>query len=104
MIYNLVNTVIAPGKMGEYTEICDKELAPLFPKIGQKLVASWRGYTGNVNEFYTLFAFNDLANFQKAREAQDKSAEYQKVSAKLNALRISLTSTILEPNAWSPMK
>jgi len=101
MIYQLVTTVIAPGKMQEYAEIAAKELVPLFK---MKLVASWRGYTGNVNEFYTLFAANDLAEYQKTREAQAQTKDYQRVSAKLNALRISQTTTLLEANAWSPMK
>jgi len=79
-------------------------LVPLFPKMGMKLVASWHGYTGNMNETYTLFVYNDLADVQKAREAQRQNKDYQKVSAKLNALRISQTNTILEANPWSPMK
>jgi hypothetical protein len=90
--------------MAEAAEIASKELVPLYPKMGMKLVASWHGYTGNMNEMYTLFVFNDLADFQKARVAQSKDKDYQKVAAKLNALRVSQTNTILEPNAWSPMK
>jgi len=104
MIYGLNNMVIVPGKMAEYGEIIAKEAVPLYPEIGMKLVASWRGYTGNMNENYSLFVFNDLAAYQKAREAQQKNKDYQKVNAKLNTLRVSQISTILEPNAWSPMK
>ena len=104
MIYGLTNMVIVPGKMAEYGEIITKEALPLYPKMGMKLVASWRGYTGNMNENYSLFVFDDLAAYQKARDAQRTNKDYQKVSAKLNALRVSQTSTILEPNAWSPMK
>lgn len=104
MIYGLVTNVVIPGKMAEYGEIASKELMPLYPKLGMKLVASWHAYTGNINENYSLYVFDDLAAYQKTREAQRQSNDYQKVSAKLNALRISQTRTILEPNAWSPMK
>jgi hypothetical protein len=51
-----------------------------------------------------MYAFDDLAAFQKAREAQQKNKDYQIVAAKLSALRVSQTLTVLEPNAWSPMK
>lgn len=104
MIYLLSNSVLVPGKIAEYEKIAGKELAPLFPKVGMKLVASWRGYSGNVNEHYSLFVYNDLSALQKATEAQRKNTDYQKTSAKLNDLRVSQTRTILEPNAWSPMK
>jgi len=69
-----------------------------------KLVASWHGYTGNVNEVYLLFVYNDLAEFQKMREAQRKDADYQRNGVKVNALITRQTRTLLEPNAWSPMK
>ena len=104
MIYVLVNGILTPGKMVEYGEIVAKEAVPLYAKLGMKLVASWHGYTGNMNELYTLFVFNDMAEYEKANEAQRRSADYQRVQAKLNAMRISQTRTILEPNAWSPMK
>jgi hypothetical protein len=104
MIYNLVTFEIIPGKMAEYGDIVAKESVPLYPKLGMKQVAAWHAYTGNVNNTYALFAFNDLADFQKSREAQQKNKEYQRVQAKLNLIRVSSTYTILEPNSWSPMK
>ncbi len=104
MIYLLSTIVLVPGKMAEYGEIMVKETVPLYPKMGMKLVASWHGYTGNVNETYSLFVYNDLAEYQKVREAQSQNKDYQKVQVKLNAIRISQTQMILEPNAWSPMK
>jgi hypothetical protein len=90
--------------MAEYFDIATKELMPLYPKLGMKLAGSFRPYTGNMNEIYTMYAFDDLAALQKAREAEQKNKDYQIVTAKLNALRVSQTRTVLEPNAWSPMK
>lgn len=104
MIYNSVTQDIAPGKMAEWEEIFTKESMPIFTKLGMKLVGSWHGYTGNVNEMYLLFVYNDLSEFQKMREAQRKNADYQRVSAKLSAFVTRQTRTLLEPNAWSPMK
>jgi hypothetical protein len=104
MIYHLSANVIIPGKMAEFQEIVSKELVPLYPKLGMKSVGSFHSYTGNMNEAFGLYAYDDLAAFQKAAEARKSNSGYLKVNAKLNALRVSQTSTILEPNAWSPMK
>jgi len=104
MIYNLVTTVYKPGKTNESQEIFNKEMIPLFPKFGQKLVGSFRAYTGNMNEVYQLFAYEDLAARQRSREAYLKNEQYQQASAKLTALTVSQTMTLIEPNDWSPMK
>ena len=104
MIYVLANLVYAPGKLAEAQEIWIKEAMPLLPKVGLKVVGAWHGFTGNVNESYSMFVYNDLAEMQKSREAQRQNADWLRVTAKLNALRVSQTTTMLEPAAWSPMK
>jgi hypothetical protein len=104
MFYNLNNTVFIPGKMAEWSEIFEKEMIPILPKLGIKIVGSFRAYTGNMNEVYQLFSYDDLAARQRATEAARKDKEYQRVSAKLAALAVSLTYTLLETNPWSPMK
>ena len=104
MIYLLSKGEIIPGKMAELYEIVNKELVPLYPKLGLKLMGSFHAYTGNMNEVYAMYAFDEFAAYQKSREAQQKDKDFQRVIAKLNAVRVSETSTILEPNPWSPMK
>ena len=104
MIYTLATVVYAPGKVAEAQEIWIKEAVPLLPKVGLKVVGAWHGSTGNMNVSYSIFVYNDLAEMQKSREAARQNADWQRVTAKLNALRVSAESTILEPAAWSPMK
>ena len=104
MIYASSTSDIVPGKMAEYEEIVTKEMVPLFAKIGMKLAGAWHGYSGNVNEVYSLYVYNDMAEFQKVETARQKDKDYQRVSAKSNALRTRQSRTILEPYAWSPMK
>jgi hypothetical protein len=104
MIYSLVTTLIVPGKMAEYQEIVPKEVVPLNPKVGLKLVGSWHAYTGDMNAVYNLLVFDDLAALQKSRELQRTVNAYAKASEKISALRVSQINTILEPNSWSPLK
>ncbi len=104
MLYSMSNSILIPGKMAEWAEIAAKELNPLFPKLGMKVVGSWHAYSGDVNANYTLFVYDDIAAMQKAREAQRRNKDYQRISAKMDTFRMSQYRTLLEPNAWSPMK
>ena len=104
MIYDLVISTLVPGKMTEWGEIASKELAPLRLKIGIKQVGSFHAYTGDMNKIYTLRVFDDLTAFEKTRIAQGTDKDWQRVQAKMFALQVSQTLTLLEPNPWSPMK
>jgi hypothetical protein len=103
MIYQLSTNIVIPGKMAQYFEIAEKA-QPIYPKLGMKIVGSWHGYTGNMNAIYVLYAYDNLAALQKAREAQRTNVEWRTVMANVTALIMSQTNTLLEPNAWSPMK
>jgi hypothetical protein len=104
MIYTLVRSIMVPGRMPEYSEVALNELVPLFPKIGMTFVASFRAYTGNMNEIFTMNSLKDMGDYQKAMEAQKTNKEWLRVNAKANQYRVSQSMTILEPNPWSPMK
>ena len=104
MIYDLVTSVLIPGKMAEWAEIASKEWAPVRTKLGIKQVGSFHAFTGDMNTNYTLRVFDDLAARQKILRAQQRNKDAQTVLSKMNALQVSQIITILEPNAWSPMK
>lgn len=104
MIYQLTDVMLIPGKMAAYSEIFNNELMPLFSELGMKIEGSFHAYTGDMNKVYHLWVYDDLAAYQKVREARSKVADFQKASARLNALRSGETFTLLEPNPWSPMK
>ena len=65
MIYSLASTIVIPGKMAEFNEIVAKEIFPYNSKVGLKLVGSWHGFTGNMNQVYNLLVFDDLAALKK---------------------------------------
>jgi hypothetical protein len=84
VIYILATSNIIPGKMAEY-EANGQERFQARQKVGMKQIGEWRGYSGDPNKVYSLYAYNDLAEFQKMHEARDKNAEFQKIAAKTNA-------------------
>jgi hypothetical protein len=57
-----------------------------------------------MNGVYSLFAYDDLAAYQKLVGEARKDKDYQNFMAKNNTFLISTTYTFLEPNAWSSMK
>jgi hypothetical protein len=104
MIYRLAENILVPGKINEYYAISTKEMNPLYSKLGINQVGSFRSYTGNMNEVYALWAYEDLAALQKVQAACRNDKDYQAASAKMTAFVISQHATLLEPNPWSPMK
>jgi hypothetical protein len=104
MIYQLGMSIHIPGKRADYYEIATKELLPLWARLGMKEVFSFYTYTGNMNGVYTMFAFDDLAALQKSRDVQQKDKALQSINARLNALRVSSTTTLLESNPWSQLE
>jgi hypothetical protein len=103
LIYILATQDIIPGKMAEY-EAGGPERLQSQQKVGMKLVGQWRGYSGDPNRVYSLYAYNDLAEFQRMHDARDKNAEYQKISAKAQALMESQSWVFIQPTSLSPMK
>jgi hypothetical protein len=104
VIYALSMQEVLPGKLGEYSEIVTKEALPTYPRIGLNLVASFHGYTGNMNMIYALFSFKDLVEFQKATQAGRQDKAFTAAQVKIAAIAAGQNRVFLEPNAWSPMK
>ena len=104
MIYVLAIRQLFPGKMAQYKEVETKELIPLWKKNGIKMIGHWNTIIGNSYETINLYAFNDMAHYQKVREANRTDPESQKLQADLGALTMSSNSRLLEPSEWSPLK
>jgi hypothetical protein len=104
MIYVLALRQLLPGKMAQYKEVETKELIPMFKKYGVKMIGHWNTAIGNANETVNLYAFNDMAQWQKFRDAQRTDPDAIKTAASLGALTVSSNSRLLEPSEWSPLK
>jgi hypothetical protein len=104
MMYVLAIRKLFPGKMAQYKEVETKELIPIFNKYGMKLIGHWNTAIGDAYETVNLYAFNEMDQWQKFREAQTTDPEVRKMSADLGALTVSSNSRLLEPSEWSPLK
>jgi hypothetical protein len=104
MIYVLALRQLLPGKMAQYKEVETKELIPMFNKYGVKMIGHWNTAIGNAYETVNLYAFNDMAQWQKFRDAQRTDPDAIKTAASLGALTVSSNSRLLEPSEWSPLK
>jgi hypothetical protein len=104
MIYVLAIRQLLPGKMAQYKEVETKGLIPWFNKNGVKMIGHWNTIIGNSYETVNLYALNDLAHWQKFREASRTDPEAQKTQADLSAITVTANSRLLEPSDWSPIK
>jgi hypothetical protein len=94
MIYVFYVTEIIPGKMAEYNELA-KEMAVVIDSLGMKRVLSAMPYTGNMNQLYTVFAYDDLAQMQKMNEISAKDKDVQRLTPLMSAFRVIQTRTLL---------
>ncbi len=104
MIYWLNTLEVTPGKMAQYEQLVTKQLLPFYSRVGIKLIGSWRSMTGNPNEIYALFAYDDLAAFQRIQQTARQDKEYVSASVTMNSLLVGMKRQFIEPNTWSPMK
>jgi hypothetical protein len=104
MIYILAIRQLFPGKMAQYKEVETKELIPAFKKYNVKMIGHWNTIIGNSYETVNLYAFNDMAQWQKFRDAQRTDPEVQKLASDLGALTVSVNSRLLVPSEWSPLQ
>ena len=104
MYYVLATRQLRVGTMAQYKEVETKQLIPIFNKYGIKMIGHWNTIIGNSSETVNLFAYNDMAHYQKVREAQKTDPEYQKMSIALSELTTNANLRLLEPSEWSPLK
>ena len=95
---------IIPEKLNEYNEFQVKEYQPYLKKINRKVVAYWMTQIGNAAESIAVFAYDDLADFQKQLTEAARSPEAQKMTAKIMSMTARSNSRLLNPCSWSPIK
>jgi hypothetical protein len=67
-------------------------------------VAYWLTSIGNAAESIAVFAFDDLADYQKQMAEATKNPESQKMTARIMSLTARSNSRLLNPCSWSPLK
>jgi hypothetical protein len=78
MIYLHVTVQLQRGKMNEWCKIYEEHLLPPMQKHGQRLVGAWKTSVGMYDEVTDLYAFENLAEFEKIREKLFEDPEIQK--------------------------
>jgi flavin-dependent dehydrogenase len=104
MVYMLVTVQIQRGKLKEWAELYEKHFLPATKRQGQKLVAAWKTTVGTYDEVTDLYAFENLAEFEKIRKNLFQDPEVQKYLPFLNSLSGFEISKIMEPLPYSEMK
>jgi hypothetical protein len=82
----------------------EKEIFPLLNKYGQKLEGAWNTTVGTYDEVTHLYAFENLTEFTKVRQALSLDPEVQECRQKIAAVSGSEISKLIEPLAYSPLR
>lgn len=107
MIYELRVYDAMPGKLPALNERFAKITMGYFEKYGLKVVGFWTDMIGRSNRLTYMLAFDDLAHRQRAWTAFQSDGERRQAFAETERdgpLVAGLTSTIMEPTAYSPLQ
>ena len=102
MIYEHRSYTLQPGKRAEFIQRFARFM-PLFEKYGAKVIGVWQTDVGNSNEFIYVLAFKDFAQrevFWERFRQDEEYLEYQREGTRT----ANVTSKILRPTAYSPLK
>ena len=104
MIYLHVTVDVVPGKVDEFHKFWSETSLPMWEKYGAKHIGSWTTAIGKGNEITRLFAFDNMAHFEKFQMFLFKDEEGRKLQ---NEIFKYLTGTNLKfilPASYSPLK
>ena len=107
MIYELRRYELQQHNKKAFYERFEKQLMPLLPKYGFKLVGAWDTVIGDVPETTYILGWSDLNTMQKAWADLNADKEWlhiKKVTFEEHGpLVLKTHSQILAPTAYSPL-
>jgi len=98
---------ILPKKMNMVHNLFRNTTLKLFEKHGIKAVGFWEAVVGTSNILYYMLAWQDMAHMEKAWSAFRSDPEWieaRREAVKDGPLTERVTSILLKPTAYSPMK
>ena len=101
MIYLHVTVHVHGIRTQEFHEFWEREGLPLWEKCGAKHIGSWTTTIGKNNEIVRLFAFPDMAHYEKWQRSMSQNKEYVQ---KLNPYILGGEHKLLSPASYSPLK
>ncbi|MFC2058505.1 NIPSNAP family protein [Chloroflexota bacterium] len=90
--------------MEEFHELWSKESLPLWEKYGAKHIGSWSTVIGRSNEIVRLFAFKNLAHYERFRQLVQQDKDAQAVLTKFSSFLAGSDIKCLLPAAYSPLR
>ena len=104
MLYLMVTLKIKSGRIHEYLAYQQANLPRFLEQNGVKLVGSWVTTIGEANEVIAIHAYRDFEHIQTVANLQAQSQEIQKTYKATSELVENITSKIITPTPYSPIK
>lgn len=103
MIYELRIYTCYPGEMKNVLEMWEKEGKIMLDRY-LKMVGQWTTVSGDCNQIYTLWEFNDLNHRQSARDALMKHPGFTEYLERCRSYYVKQENTFLSSTVLSPIK
>ncbi|MFC1964145.1 NIPSNAP family protein [Chloroflexota bacterium] len=97
MIYELITVDVIPGKLKEFHDMWLKESLPVWEEHGIKHIGSWETTIGKSNEVIRLFAFEDLAHYERWMQFLAQDEDGKELRGKVWQYIVQLSRKILRP-------
>lgn len=104
MIYLHVTVHVVGGKLQEFHDFWARESLPLWEKYGAKHIGSWSTTIGKTNEIVRLFAFTDMAYYEKWQGFIYGSQGGKELVQKLSPYILDSETKLLSPASYSPLR
>lgn len=101
-LYELRSYRMEPGRVGEWSDLFKKHLA--IREKYSKIVGLWQTEMGGLNEVTHIWAYKDLNQRMAARAAVAQDAEWQGFIGQGRPFLRHMTSTLLVPAPFSPLR
>ncbi len=102
MIYLLATVVVAPGKVGEFSQFLGNRFIPYFEKHGARLIGSWVTTIGRRDEVTDVWAFKNLAHYEEVMQTIKADKEFAPLRETVCSLTLEETTKIVSPLPCSP--
>lgn len=103
MIYEMRIYTVVPGKVGEFQALFEKEALPAISNYS-RLIGWWSTDGAELNEMIHLWAYDDIAQRERMREAQGLDPQVQAFRLKVQPILVSQQNKILTPASFSPLR
>ena len=104
MIYNVRTYTVQPRLMKKYVGMFETMALPAATRLGMRLIAYFISQNGALNQVVHIWAYENLAEYEKIRATRDEDAEWELFLDSTVGLLVSQKDKFMRPSSFSPLQ